>query len=868
MKEKKIWLFELLLLACSALTVYLYFVSVSKWKVALFVICLIAFFIEGGGMFALLFSAKKIPVKRNMLFSSLCGLVYVGIVFLITYVINVVNDHGHGIGVVMNFITLITVISELYIIIRLMMITKVKFVWHPLICIILILCFTISGLSHYIIDFQTNAHIKNKRFVSDPIAFSSYTKAQQSLMNTADYYVSLDGDDNNDGTKAHPFATIEKARDTVRGIDKTTKNGIIVALKTGEYCVRNINFTAEDSGTASCPIKYCAYGDGEVLINGGKVLEPSLFSKVTDSAVLSRLSEDAKNKVYTADLTALGLTIDDWGKLYPVGEYGTANKYDGDTTGSTPCTLYFNGKTMTTARYPDNGFLTVQSVIREGEWQFISNPDKRNPETTIFTVDQTTADRINTYASLENVWLWTALKFNWADCTVPLKNFDYANKTLEPTYAARYGAVTGGTYYIFNVIEELDAPGEWFLDRENGILYIYPPEDIQTATINIALSTETIFNLNGTDNLIFDGLTVCGTRGNGFALNGNDNTVSNCYIYDIAGNAVNINGYRNKVTDSEIAHIGAYGVDMRGGDRQTLTRGENRVENCLIHNYSEAALTAGRGIYAEGVGNVISHNELYDSPQLAIDYRANDLIVEYNYIHDVALLSDDCAAIYSGKREDAVGNVIRYNVLYNLGDKDHSPNGIYWDDGLCGQTAYGNLIVNCKGSAFLMGGGRNNVAFNNIIINAGYAFSYDDRVRLGIVFYGDTSFNGVDYAFMQRKLAEVPWQEDTWQNAYPYMRNWTLDTSYPNDTYLAYNPAESKITNNLIISDIYSIGNIDQSIYRFSDISDNTIFMLNAMKRIFVDPENGDYRLRDDSAVYNRLPDFEPLPLDKVGRIN
>ena len=86
----------------------------------------------------------------------------------------------------------------------------------------------------------------------------------------------------------------------------------------------------EDSGTKECPITYCAYGDGEVILNGGVTIKPDNFKKVEDEAMLSRLSENAKDKVICADLKEYGLTADDRGKMYAIGTYNTAHLYDGD----------------------------------------------------------------------------------------------------------------------------------------------------------------------------------------------------------------------------------------------------------------------------------------------------------------------------------------------------------------------------------------------------------------------------------------------------------------------------------------------------------------------------------------------------------
>ena len=745
------------------------------------------------------------------------------------------------------------------------------------IAVILLLCFATTCLFCFTPVLREKIYLLTKHKEADPTGFAVYTKPQYALVKNADFYLSPDGSDENDGSFEHPFATVKKARDVVRTLSRSGRNGITVALKKGEYRVDKIEFDAEDGGTSTCPVTYCAYGDGEVIVNGGKVLEPSSFSSVTDPSVKSRLTDDAAKNVVCADLKKIGLTIDDWGKLFPVGKYGTASHYDGETTGPSPCVLYYNGAPFTTARYPNNGFLTVQSIEREGDGEESSTSNHvkrtdwatlRNPQSDVFTIDDDTAERIRSYASLENVWLWTALMYNWADTTVPLKNFDYAKKTLEPAYVSVYGAVPGSTYYIFNVIEELDVPGEWYLDRENGIVYIYPQGNLQDAEINISLSTQDIITVNGASFMTFDGLSVRGTRGNGIVINGNDVCVKNCFISDLSGTGIDVNGYRNRVTDCELSHIGATGVNMNGGDRETLTPSDNRLENCLIHDFSEEALTAGPGVNIEGVGNLCSHNEFFNAPQQAIFYAGNNNLIEYNLMHEIALLSDDCSAVYAGRRWDYGGNVLRYNAMYNIGDDEHTPNGIYWDDGLSGQTAYGNLIVNCKANGFLIGGGRDHVVYNNVLINCLNPFSYDDRSIDGVL-HSDSWFEhsrkGSD---MERNLLASPWKSDIWQNAYPYMKNWSLDYSNVKDPNFIPNPANSRINGNLIVHYVKSIGSISRTVKKQSDLSGNAVYRLNKTKKIFVDPDRGDYRLKENSLVFSKLPDFDPIPIHMIGRMN
>ena len=712
-------------------------------------------------------------------------------------------------------------------------------------------------------------------YITSAPVLSTYTKTDDDKMINGDFYVSTKGDDENPGTADAPFLTIEKAIEAVREADKAGKNGITVCIEAGEYCISSVEFTKADSGTKECPVTYCSY-NGEVIINGGKNLAPENFSAVTDENMLKIFSDEAEKNIVCTDLTKLGLNAEDWGKLYPVGLYGTQANYDGDTEGPAPSNLYFNGNSLTTARYPNEGFLNTVEIIREGQGQESSTSNHakmegwenlRNPETTIFTVDENTAERINSYSSLENVWLWTALIYEWADTTVPLKSFDYETKAVETAYVSKYGAVSGSTYYIFNVPEELDSPGEWYLDRSSGMLYVYPPEKTDNAKITISLSTEDLITVTDAEYLNFEGLSVRGSRGNGIVIKGDNVTVKNCFISELSGTGISVDGYYNLISGCEFSHIGATAAKIRGGDRDKLKSGENRIENCLIHDFSEASITEGQGVNLGGVGNICAHNEFYNAPQQAIIYGGNNNIVEYNNIHDVALVSNDSSAIYTGRRWDEAGNIVRYNAVYNIGSDGFTPHGIYLDDGASGQTVYGNIIVNCNGNGFLIGGGRNNAVYNNLLINCDKAFLYDARSRNAVLdseFWFEHSREGFD---MHQNLLESPWQSEIWKKAYPYMEKWSLDYNDTENPGFIPNPADSKISNNIIVHYKGDVGEIEESVYAFSDISDNVIFRFRDMKKLFVDAESGNYEIRDIDEVKKAVPDFEKIPFDKIGII-
>lgn len=686
---------------------------------------------------------------------------------------------------------------------------------------------------------------------------------------TGDFYVSPDGSNNNDGSFSSPFATIERARDAVRELDKTGRSGITVSIMAGEYRVSSIEFTSRDRATQACPVTYCAYGNGEVIINGGVTLKSEDFEPVSGK-MKSRLSKDARKNVVELDLGKYSLTCADWGKIYAIGSFNTADKYDGDTTGPIYCELFFNDERMALARYPNSGeFLKTGKIIREGDAREKTGvsgatpgwDELRNPLGDIFTADWKTACRMSKYETLEDVWLFGYWKYTWADSSTPIKSFDAKKRAIETEYVSICGIKKDAPYYIFNAFEELDEPGEWYLDRGTGILYMYPAEDLEGSCTQLSLSTDNIITVTNAHYLNFRNLTVKGTRSNAIEIMGNNNTVDSCVIKNVSGNALIMNGYKNKAVNNEIMHTGRGGIILEGGDRDTLTPGGCIADNNLIHDWSEVYLTYQSAVNLLGAGNVCSHNEIFNSPHQAITYTGNNHMIEYNVIHDVVRLSDDAGAIYAGRNWSMYGNIIRYNCIYNLGSKEHHPQGIYMDDALSGQTIFGNILINIPDNAIEIGGGRDIIIKNNIIINAGRPFYYDERARDGAL-KGGWFGHCTD---LWSHLNTFPWQGDIWKAAYPNLSKIHLNTDNSESIWFAPNPANGFISGNIILDKDKELGRVEDSVFTFSTIEGNAIYY-RRKKGIFVNPEKGDYNIKEGSEVYEIIPDFENLPFEQMGR--
>ncbi len=707
-----------------------------------------------------------------------------------------------------------------------------------------------------------------------PASYSSDTKKAAVKMDNADFYVSMTGSDQNDGSFKKPFATVDRARKAVRMFDKSERNGVTVAVMAGDYRIAGLRFSEEDGGTKDCPITYCAYADGEVVLNGGVTLKPSNFAAVTDEKTLSRLSEKARANIVCADLKQYGLNSGDWGRINAIGSYNTAGHYSENLTGALYCELFYNNTAITLARYPNGeDWLTTGTVVEEGEGKeragdrVYRNADwdtSTNPKSDTYEIDSKLVKRIASWQSLDDVWMFGYWMYDWADASTLIGSFDKENRTLTPKYVSYYGAKEKAPYYFFNVFEELDSAGEYYLDRTNGIIYLYKGDDFDSAVIDLSVTTGNIVKCDA-DYLTFKGFTFKGTRGDAFVLKGNDNKITDCVIKNVSSYALKVTGYRNIVGNNEIFGTGQGGIILDGGNRETLLPGENRAENNLIHDWSRIYKTYQPAVTLLGVGNVCAHNEMYNSPHEAITYSGNNHLIEYNDIHDVCLLSDDAGAIYSGRHWDWYGTVIRYNCLYDLGSGDHTPCGIYLDDALSGQTVYGNTLVNVPGFALHIGGGRDNVVKNNIVVNSGRPISYDDRAREGAL---DSASAWAEHfgenGDVWQWLFESPWQSEPWKRAFPASAQISSDFGDTDNKLFGANPALSTVTGNLIFDDEKSIGVIADSVYTFSTVDNNAVYGLSYIEDFFKDAQHGDYTIK--SGTPGLPEDFEEPPFMQIGR--
>ena len=666
------------------------------------------------------------------------------------------------------------------------------------------------------------------------------------------------GAEKGDGSQERPFASIEEARQAIRqiGSRRFQYTGIVVEVADGEYLHDGVVFDKKDSGTKDCPITYRAINPGKVILNNGIKLDPALFEPLGEQRLAERFREEVKSEIVCISLADLGIT--DFGKIGAIGSFHTAAEYEGDWIQDPYCELFYNDQRKPMARYPDEGFVYTESVVEE-------DPDLN---TEIYTISKDLSNRVASWQSLDEVWMFGYWAYDWADASSPIGLFDAENRNLAPKFHAFYHVQKDNVpFFFFNVPEELDVPGEWYLDRQDGVLYLYPEEDFEQADITFSISTDPLIRADDVSYLNFDGFVFEGSRSDGLVLNGEHLTLSNSLIRNVGCNAVVLNGSNNLIYNNEFTGTGKGGVIMNGGDREKLIPGKNIVDNNLFHDFSQVYYTYCPAVTVRGVGNVCTHNEIFNSPHEAIHFGGNDHLIAYNDIHDVCLLSDDAGAIYAGRSWHYYGNKINYNYIHDIGRGDNNPNGIYLDDNLSGITVIGNVVVRAKGYGILLGGGRDLDVENNLLVSCRRAFMYDDRAIKGAI--DPEYWYAENMPYVWNELYASPWQSEIWKKAYPQMARFSTDASDLKNPDFVPNPAYSTVINNVEYRCEKS-SKISDAVKRFSMIAEYTD-VIKAFggneEEIFADPANGDYSIREDVEVIEFADEnLQPIPFGKIGR--
>lgn len=701
------------------------------------------------------------------------------------------------------------------------------------------------------------------------------------------FYISPDGNDSWSGKIAEknrsatdgPFATLEKAREAIRSLKKERglpDGGITVYLRGGTYPVsKTFRLTAGDSGAEDSPVIWRASPGEEVYFTGGRTING--FKPVQNPAVLKRIDEAYHDKILAVNLKKMGIT--DFGDINPAG--------------GRRIELYFKRKFMTVARYPNEGWLKIADVPQTGPKRINEGLDRDKspvPRGRHYGRFTYSGNRPELWADRENIWVHGYWTWDWSDQYLPVEKIDTEKREIYPKEPHHnYGYTKNQRFYFLNILEELDSPGEWYLDSSNGMLYFWPPSQIKEGDVFVSILEDVMVTLEETSNVTIQGFIFEGSRGSAVQITGGAyNEIAGCTFRNLGQTAVNITGGKyNGITSCDIYDVAAGGVDLHGGDRKTLTPAQNYAVNNHIHDFAIRQKTYRPAVLTTGVGNYIAHNLIHDAPHtgifLATSRLGNEHIIEYNELHSLAKETGDVGAIYLCARDFTMrGNIIRYNYLHHLkGPGLHGVMAIYLDDFTSGTLVYGNICYRAS-RATLLGGGRDNTFENNIFIECDPSVHVDARGLGWAKYYFENNNRFLDL------MEAVNYKEPPYSEKYPELL--TLQDDEPAvpkgnrivrniscggrwlDLYDGLDFSIVTVEDNLIADPVLSRwkkkGQKDFVTYKFGDREIMDILKNNGNIVIdsdpgFVDPENGNFDFNENSPAYKL--GFKRIPMEKIG---
>jgi len=581
-----------------------------------------------------------------------------------------------------------------------------------------------------------------------------------------------------------PGDDVLAVRDAIRAARKSgsiaSGEQVVVTFAPGTYTfAKTLLLEKVDSGTESAPVVWRAEKRGSVRIFGGRAIPRSAFVPVA-GADRERLSLSARDAVRVADVSKFLVKDHPQWPDHPVGVMQGP-------------WLYHNGESQTLARWPnldapDKGWAGFSNVLENCGYE--ADKKAKAPATIEFQ-----DDRAARWNFAEGVWITGYLVVDWHCDTVRIASYDPATHAAKLAAVTTYGVGKGRwpfykrRFFAQNLLEELDAEGEWYLDRKRKLLYWWPRPARARGTyatvcaeegadeIVLAQDLAPFVEIRDAsfvrlENLCFEyshGKTVVPVS-NSFRCE-----VVNCDFFNHGGCAVTVSGRRNRVSGCTMRNMGGQVLSLGGGSVRDLLPANNLVENCRIDNFAMYRRTHGIGITVNGCGNAARGNVVTHSPDTALNFSGNEHLIADNEFGNVVQDSGDAGCIYSGHNASWLGSIIFGNYIHDLArtpEESDARNGIYFDDCDWGDDVIGNTFVHA-GRAIFFGGGKLHGAYNNLVKECLVGVHVDSRGRTWRA-KGNGSFfwNPKGRAFCRYRHSEagVEYDQAPWCVAYPALR--------------------------------------------------------------------------------------------------
>ena len=656
-----------------------------------------------------------------------------------------------------------------------------------------------------------------------------------------DVYVSVAGNDAGPGTKDQPLATVEKAVAAVRGAGAGT-----IWIAAGEYYLKDgVKLDAKHGGTPQSPLVIRGAEPGKTRLTGSRVVKD--LRPLTPEEAGPLISAEAKQHVLVADLRAQGFA--------PLAEMPQQHRAHGCEE------VVFGDLPMQSARWPNEDFAVFTEVVDGGASQPTHwvQRDVYRPGSFRFPSTQDKDRRAKQWDFQRGVWLHGFWCYDWCDEALLAKSYNAENGELRLAVKHHYGIGNPWSedskrrFYALHVFEELDSPGEYYLDRKNQKLYFWPPGDVSKQPVRLTQCAKPLLKIEGAAHVIVRDLTFENARGAGVQLQNCRNCrVENCLVRNVGRCGMNLSGSDVSAVGCEVTGAASYGISIYGGDRKTLTPGRCAVLNCRIHHVGRLDWMNGRGVVLNGCGNRMANNLIHHAPTGAVSYGGNEHVLELNEIHDVCIHYSDVGVFYTGRDWSSRGNVVRWNYIHDISNHEgHGSQAIYLDDCDSGDTVLGNIVFGGVGRGVLLGGGRDNTIRGNIFIDLPIGIHVDARGPRGITLDRPGSWNLLD------KCKQVGYLSPLWKSRYP-----RLATVMDEQPLL---PMGNSIRDNIIIGCKKPFDLSKDVDPAWLDRENNPVLSMEDVPTLLAKGAAKKLDLARLADVWKKVPGFPPIPIEKIG---
>lgn len=681
-----------------------------------------------------------------------------------------------------------------------------------------------------------------------------YEKYEDDLMKLQGIYVAENGKDANNGFSDSPVATLDRAVKIASGYVKSygLSYPVHIFVKGGIYRFsQTVKLDSKVFGSENFKgLKIIGY-DGETEFTGSTNIPAEKFKPVTDAMTLARLPKAGRGKVAYVDLNELGIT---------------SIKKDDSLISNKDFLpyLYLNDNEQVNARWPNTDFATVASVPQRGTIGYGDINCNRWEQ----------ADDMRVTAFYGNDYEFRRSKI----VSVDIKSMTLKQKTGE--FMMPTGSGVGKRWYASNLIEELDTPGEWYVDRTNNILYYYPPYTLKDANLELVTLLNTpMLDITGCRNITFSDIKFSRVGGKGIVADkSNGVSVTDCKFQHIQDKCVTTleKSFNFTATGNEVymCHFGF--IDLIAGDIDTAEPGNfkianNRFINVGIYPHTTNNVIKGEMGSPERVGSIgieICNNIFQDCTNgtSAVTVIGANIKIHHNEIVNQARHIKDGGAIYQGKTNSFRGNDISFNYIHDF-NKDYFYCGIYSDDGSAGACWHHNITKDIN-RLCIVGAGPETQFMYNLSINNKVAGTVGDRMSWSADIFGNDG--------QMKKEVEKALENENYANTFPELKE-----ALKRDPFFA--PYNGVYFGNVGINALGESGAYgiqeQMAAYGAKTIERNgKAFSLDGLNSTqegnkgyvysddyFQDPENEIWDIKEDSQIAQDYPELLEIKTEEIG---